>query len=160
VTTDLKLGLNSAIGPQPPSGGDLIEVAQRVEQPGRPDLDGRVVELGRASPLVWAAARTPASSWQDRADVGSQPGHDGDARTTLDALRTAASGSGSACRAPQVVEGWYGRLPFGQPLARTREYIDILRQVWRRGSRSRTSARTIPSRTTGRARSVSASRSR
>ncbi len=32
---------------------------------------------------------------------------------------------------PQVVEGWYGA-PFSQPLARTREYIDIIRQVLRR----------------------------
>jgi F420-dependent oxidoreductase-like protein len=32
---------------------------------------------------------------------------------------------------PQVVEGWYG-VPFGKPLARTREYIGILRKVWRR----------------------------
>jgi F420-dependent oxidoreductase-like protein len=29
---------------------------------------------------------------------------------------------------PQVVEGWYGQ-PFGKPLARTREYVDIIRQV-------------------------------
>jgi F420-dependent oxidoreductase-like protein len=29
---------------------------------------------------------------------------------------------------PQVVEGWYGE-PFSKPLARTREYIDIIRQV-------------------------------
>ncbi|HKJ24691.1 MAG TPA: LLM class flavin-dependent oxidoreductase, partial [Myxococcota bacterium] len=29
---------------------------------------------------------------------------------------------------PQVVEGWYGQ-PFGKPLARTREYIGIIRQV-------------------------------
>jgi F420-dependent oxidoreductase-like protein len=32
---------------------------------------------------------------------------------------------------PQVVEGWYGA-PFGKPLARTREYVDIVRQVLRR----------------------------
>jgi len=32
---------------------------------------------------------------------------------------------------PQVVEGWYGA-PFSQPLARTREYIGIIRQVLRR----------------------------
>jgi F420-dependent oxidoreductase-like protein len=30
-----------------------------------------------------------------------------------------------------VVEGWYGQ-PFPKPLARTREYIDIIRQVWTR----------------------------
>ena len=29
---------------------------------------------------------------------------------------------------PQVVEGWYGQ-PFPKPLARTREYVDIIRQV-------------------------------
>ena len=29
---------------------------------------------------------------------------------------------------PQVVEGWYGQ-PFGKPLARTREVVDIIRKV-------------------------------
>jgi F420-dependent oxidoreductase-like protein len=32
---------------------------------------------------------------------------------------------------PQVVEGWYGR-PFAKPLARTREYVGILRDIWAR----------------------------
>jgi F420-dependent oxidoreductase-like protein len=32
---------------------------------------------------------------------------------------------------PQVVEGWYGR-PFAKPLSRTREYVDIIRQVLNR----------------------------
>jgi F420-dependent oxidoreductase-like protein len=32
---------------------------------------------------------------------------------------------------PQVVEGWYG-MPFAKPLARTREYISILRDIWAR----------------------------
>lgn len=32
---------------------------------------------------------------------------------------------------PQVVEGWYGQ-PFSKPLARTREYVSIIRQVLRR----------------------------
>jgi alkanesulfonate monooxygenase SsuD/methylene tetrahydromethanopterin reductase-like flavin-dependent oxidoreductase (luciferase family) len=29
---------------------------------------------------------------------------------------------------PQVIEGWYG-VPYGKPLARTREYISIIRQI-------------------------------
>jgi F420-dependent oxidoreductase-like protein len=33
---------------------------------------------------------------------------------------------------PQVVEGWYGQ-PFAKPLARMREYIGILRDIWARG---------------------------
>src|ERR1700736_6690675 len=32
---------------------------------------------------------------------------------------------------PQVVEGWHG-VPFGKPLARTREYIAIIRQILER----------------------------
>ena len=35
---------------------------------------------------------------------------------------------GLGASGPQVVEGWYGQ-PYPKPLARTREYIDIVRQV-------------------------------
>ncbi|SNR54583.1 probable F420-dependent oxidoreductase, Rv3520c family [Haloechinothrix alba] len=38
---------------------------------------------------------------------------------------------GLGASGPQVVEGWYGR-PYPRPLARTREYIDIVRQVFAR----------------------------
>ena len=33
---------------------------------------------------------------------------------------------------PQVVEGWYG-MPFAKPLARTREYVKIVRDIIARG---------------------------
>jgi F420-dependent oxidoreductase-like protein len=32
---------------------------------------------------------------------------------------------------PQVIEGWYG-VPYGKPLERTREYIDIIRKILKR----------------------------
>src|SRR4029077_19992376 len=35
---------------------------------------------------------------------------------------------GMGVSGPQVVEGWYGQ-PFSKPLARTREVVDIVRQV-------------------------------
>lgn len=35
---------------------------------------------------------------------------------------------------PQVVEGWHGQ-SYAQPLARTREYVDIVRQIFRREER-------------------------
>src|SRR3954469_13007917 len=35
---------------------------------------------------------------------------------------------GMGVSGPQVVEGWYGH-PFGKPLARTREVVDIIRKV-------------------------------
>lgn len=47
---------------------------------------------------------------------------------TLDHLSGGRMVLGLGLSGPQVVEGWYGQ-PFGKPLARTREYVDIIRQV-------------------------------
>ncbi|MGH3435660.1 MAG: LLM class F420-dependent oxidoreductase [Sciscionella sp.] len=47
---------------------------------------------------------------------------------TLDHLSGGRAVLGLGVSGPQVVEGWYGA-PFGKPLARTREYVSILRQV-------------------------------
>src|ERR1700722_4478796 len=50
---------------------------------------------------------------------------------TLDHLSGGRHILGLGVSGPQVVEGWFGQ-PFARPLARTREYIDIIRQVWTR----------------------------
>ena len=46
---------------------------------------------------------------------------------TLDHLSGGRHVLGLGLSGPQVVEGWYGR-PFSKPLARTREYVDIIRR--------------------------------
>lgn len=53
------------------------------------------------------------------------------ASLTLDHLSGGRHILGLGVSGPQVVEGWYGEA-FPKPLARTREYIDIIRQVWAR----------------------------
>jgi F420-dependent oxidoreductase-like protein len=53
------------------------------------------------------------------------------AALTLDHLSGGRHMLGLGVSGPQVVEGWYGQ-SFPKPLARTREYIDIIRQVWAR----------------------------
>ena len=53
------------------------------------------------------------------------------AALTLDHLSGGRHILGLGVSGPQVVEGWYGQ-SFPKPLARTREYIDIIRQVWAR----------------------------
>ena len=53
------------------------------------------------------------------------------AALTLDHLSGGRHILGLGVSGPQVVEGWYGQ-KFPKPLARTREYIDIIRQVWAR----------------------------
>lgn len=47
---------------------------------------------------------------------------------TLDHLSGGRVILGMGVSGPQVVEGWYGQ-PFSKPLARTREVVDIIRQV-------------------------------
>lgn len=49
----------------------------------------------------------------------------------LDAVSGGRFNLGLGASGPQVIEGWHG-VPFDKPLGRTREIIDICRQVWRR----------------------------
>ena len=51
--------------------------------------------------------------------------------TTLDQLSGGRFLLGLGVSGPQVVEGWHG-VPYGKPLGRTREYIEIVRKIWAR----------------------------
>ncbi|WP_051515514.1 LLM class F420-dependent oxidoreductase [Candidatus Blastococcus massiliensis] len=75
----------------------------------------RRIKLGTA--LCQMSARTPAATAMTA--------------MTLDRLSGGRMILGLGVSGPQVVEGWYG-MPFPKPLARTREYVDVLRDVWRR----------------------------
>lgn len=50
---------------------------------------------------------------------------------TLDSLSGGRFILGLGPSGPQVIEGWHG-VPYGKPLTRTREYIQIIRQILRR----------------------------
>lgn len=50
---------------------------------------------------------------------------------TLDQLSGGRFMLGVGVSGPQVVEGWHGQV-YGKPLAKTREYVSILRQIFRR----------------------------
>src|SRR5574342_763832 len=50
---------------------------------------------------------------------------------TIDQLSGGRFILGLGVSGPQVVEGWHG-VAFGKPLAKTREYVEIVRMVWRR----------------------------
>lgn len=49
----------------------------------------------------------------------------------LDAVSDGRFVLGLGASGPQVIEGWHG-VPYDRPLGRTREIVDICRQVWRR----------------------------
>jgi F420-dependent oxidoreductase-like protein len=60
-----------------------------------------------------------------------QPAATAMAAMTMDILSGGRFILGLGVSGPQVVEGWYG-MPFAKPLARTRSYIGILRDIWAR----------------------------
>ncbi|MCB1646777.1 MAG: LLM class F420-dependent oxidoreductase [Pseudomonadales bacterium] len=70
------------------------------------------IKLGTS--VVQLSARTPAATAM--------------AAMTLDHLSGGRVILGLGVSGPQVVEGWYGQ-PFAKPLSRTREYVDIIRQI-------------------------------
>ncbi|MGH3580779.1 MAG: LLM class F420-dependent oxidoreductase [Mycobacterium sp.] len=70
------------------------------------------------------------------------------AALTLDHLSGGRHILGLGVSGPQVVEGWYGA-KFPKPLARTREYVDILRQVWAREAPVHSAGRHYPLPLTG-----------
>jgi len=51
--------------------------------------------------------------------------------TTLNQLSEGRFMLGLGPSGPQVVEAWHG-VPYGKPLARTKEYIEIIRKIWAR----------------------------
>lgn len=85
------------------------------------------------TPLAWLGART------SRVRLGTSvvqlsartPTATAMAALTLDHLSGGRMVLGVGASGPQVVEGWYGA-PYPRPLARTREFVQILRTVFAR----------------------------
>src|SRR3954452_23734523 len=133
MSRDLKLGLNFGYwtGGPPPNAIEGLEEAERLgfdscwtaEASARECLTPlpwwgshtERIQLGTA--LVQMSARTPAATAM--------------AAMTMDHLSGRRFILGLGVSGPQVVEGWYG-MPFAKPLARTREYISILPDIWAR----------------------------
>jgi F420-dependent oxidoreductase-like protein len=85
------------------------------------------------SPLAWIGART------SRIKLGTgiaqlsarTPAAVAMTAATIDHLTEGRLILGLGVSGPQVVEGWYGQ-PFPKPLARTREYVRVIRDILRR----------------------------
>jgi F420-dependent oxidoreductase-like protein len=133
MTRALRLGLNVGYwaGGPPPGAVELVKEAERLgfdsvwtaEAYGSDALmplawwgaSTQTLKLGTA--IVQISARTPAATAM--------------AAMTLDHLSGGRLILGLGVSGPQVVEGWYGQ-SFEKPLARMREYIGILRDIWAR----------------------------
>ncbi|HEX7408672.1 MAG TPA: LLM class F420-dependent oxidoreductase [Candidatus Binatia bacterium] len=133
--SQLKLGLQLGYwGARPPE--NLIGTAQEAERLGFDAIfTAEAWGSDAFTPLAWIGAHT------SKIRLGTAivqlsartPTATAMAALTLDHLSGGRMILGLGVSGPQVVEGWYGQ-PFSQPLARTREYIDIIRQALRRAA--------------------------
>jgi F420-dependent oxidoreductase-like protein len=85
------------------------------------------------SPLCWAGARTAKIKLGTGiVQISARaPACTAMTAATIDHLSKGRLILGLGISGPQVVEGWYGQ-PFPKPLARTREYVEIVRTILRR----------------------------
>jgi len=129
----LKLGLNTGYwaGGPPPGAAESVLEAERL---GFDSIwTAEAYGSDCLTPLAWWGAAT------ERIRLGTaivqmsarQPAATAMAAMTLDHLSGGRFILGLGVSGPQVVEGWYG-MPFAKPLARTREYVSILREIWAR----------------------------
>jgi F420-dependent oxidoreductase-like protein len=130
MAKDLKLGVQMGYWQAKPPA-DIIGPAVEAEKLGYDSIwsaeawgsdaftplayiAGHTSKIQLGTSVVQLSARTPAATAM--------------ATLTLDHLSGGRFILGLGVSGPQVVEGWYGQ-PFSKPLARTREYISIIRKI-------------------------------
>jgi F420-dependent oxidoreductase-like protein len=132
MSDDLKLGLN--LGYWQRHAHDATDLVQAAERLGYDSVwTAEAYGSDVFTPLAWYGARTSRIKLGTSvAQISARsPVTTAMTAMTLDHLTGGRLLLGIGASGPQVVEGWYGR-PFPRPLARTREYVDIMRKVWRR----------------------------
>jgi F420-dependent oxidoreductase-like protein len=130
--SDLKLGYQFGYWTaEPRPAGDLVAAAQRAEALGFDSLwTGESWSSDAFAPLAAVAGATSTIKLcTGIAQIGARPPTTAAMHAiTLDGLSGGRAVLGLGVGGPQVAEGWYGR-PFAKPLARTREYVDVVRRV-------------------------------
>ncbi|SRR5579871_392304 len=128
----MRLGLN--FGYWGSSKVDQVALAQEAERLGYHSLwTAEAYGSDCITPLTWLAAKT------SRIHVGTAimqmpartPAMTAMTAATLDLLSGGRVLLGLGVSGPQVVEGWHG-VPYGKPLVRTREYVEIIRTILKR----------------------------
>ena len=125
----MKLGLNIGY-----SGSTIADVLPLVEHADRIGIDSVWAAEAYGSDAVTVLAYLAGHT--ERIKLGSAilqmpartPANTAMTAMTLDALSGGRLLLGLGLSGPQVVEGWHG-VPYGKPLGRTREYVEIVRQA-------------------------------
>jgi len=127
---DIKLGYSVGYWSSGPPAGAL-EGVKEAERLGFDSVwTAEAYGSDALSPLAWWGAHT------ERIKLGTSimqmsartPAATAMAAMTMDHLSGGRFILGLGASGPQVVEGWYGQ-PYPKPLARTREYVEIVRRI-------------------------------
>jgi F420-dependent oxidoreductase-like protein len=130
----VRLGLYLGYAPPGTNPTELVALAEEAERLGFDSAwAAEAWGTDAVTVLAWVAARTTTLK------VGSAimqipartPASTAMTAMTLDLMSGGRFLLGLGVSGPQVVEGWHGQ-PWGKPLARTREYVGIVRTVLRR----------------------------
>ena len=130
----MKLGLNLGYAPPGTNPAELVPLALEAERLGFDSVwAAEAWGTDAVTVLSFIAART------ERIKVGSAimqipgrtPANTAMTAATLDLLSGGRFLLGLGTSGPQVVEGWHGQ-PWGKPLGKTREYVEVVRAALRR----------------------------
>ncbi len=128
----MRLGLN--VGYWGSSPVDNVALAQEADRLGFHSVwTAEAYGSDAVSPLVWLAAKT------EKINVGTAimqmtaraPAMTAMTAATIDLMTQGRMLVGIGASGPQVVEGWHG-VPYGKPVTRAREYVEIMRTIWKR----------------------------
>jgi F420-dependent oxidoreductase-like protein len=130
----VRLGFYMGYAPPGTNPTELIALAQEAERFGYDSAwAAEAWGTDAVSVLAWLAATTSTIK------IGSAilqmpartPANTAMTAATLDLMSEGRFLLGLGTSGPQVVEGWHGE-PWGKPLAKTREYIEVVRTALRR----------------------------
>ena len=130
----MRLGLYLGYAPPGTNPTELVALAQEAERLGYHSAwAAEAWGTDAVTVLSWIAATT------ERIKVGSAimqipgrtPANTAMTAATLDLMSGGRFLLGLGVSGPQVVEGWHGQ-PWGKPLGKTREYVEIVRAALRR----------------------------
>src|SRR5215211_7066892 len=133
----LKLGLNLGYWGIGPQAEEALEIVRKAERAGYESVwAAESYGSDVVSVLAWLAAQTETIKLGGAImQVPARaPAAAAMAGCTIDALSGGRFIFGFGPSGPQVSEGWYG-VPYPRPWGRTREYIEIVRQIVAREGR-------------------------
>jgi F420-dependent oxidoreductase-like protein len=130
----VKLGVNLGYAPPGTNPADLVPLVQTAEALGYDSVwAAEAWGTDAVTVLSWLGAVTTTIKLGSAIMQipGRTPANTAMTAATLDLMSGGRFILGLGTSGPQVVEGWHGE-PWGKPLGKTREYIELVRTALRR----------------------------